>query len=62
LFEDNIKKWGGDHVIDPVFVPGVLFMSQQFNKQEPSLVDLAPTILAALGVPKYQEMEGSNLL
>ena len=62
LFEDNVKKWGGDHVIDPALVPGVLLMNQPFHGDDPSLVDLAPTILAALGVPKGAEMEGNSLL
>jgi len=62
LFADNTKRWGGDHVIDPALVPGVLFMNKMFNAQSPDLVDLAPTILSALGVQKGAEMEGSDLL
>jgi predicted AlkP superfamily phosphohydrolase/phosphomutase len=62
LFEDNTKKWAGDHVIDPSLVPGVLFMNQPFHKEGISLVDMAPTILAALGVPKNSAMEGDSLL
>ena len=62
LFADNTKRWGGDHVIDPALVPGVLFMNKKFNAQSPDLVDLAPTILSALGVQKGAEMEGSDLL
>ena len=27
LIEDNAKKWSGDHLIEPSFVPGVLFTS-----------------------------------
>ena len=62
LFADNHKKWGGDHVIDPALVPGILFMNKKFNAGAPGLVDLAPTILNALGVAKNAEMEGSDLL
>ena len=62
LFEDNVKKWGGDHVIDPELVPGVLFMNRPFHGAPPRMVDLAPTILAALGVPKGPAMEGDALL
>lgn len=62
LFADNLKKWGGDHVIDPVLASGVLFMNKKFSVKLPSLVDLAPTILNALGVQKGAEMEGSDLL
>ncbi|WP_165231290.1 alkaline phosphatase family protein [Aquisphaera insulae] len=61
-FEDNIKKWSGDHIIDPLLVPGVLFMNQPFRADAPDLLDLAPTILAALGVPKGAAMEGKSLL
>jgi predicted AlkP superfamily phosphohydrolase/phosphomutase len=62
LCEDNIKKWGGDHIIDPTLVPGVLFMNRPFDGERAHLVDLAPTILAALGVAKGSAMEGKSLL
>ena len=61
-FEDNFKKWSGDHIIDPTLVPGVLFLNRPFNAAAPGLVDLAPTILDALGVPADPRMEGSSLL
>ena len=31
-FEDNVKKWSGDHIIDPDRVPGVLFMNRPFRR------------------------------
>lgn len=62
LFEDNVKKWGGDHMIDPSLAPGVLFMNQPIIGNNPNLMDLAPTILKALGVPKGTAMEGSSLI
>ncbi len=62
LFEDNTKKWGGDHVIDPDLVPGVLFMNRPMRNDEPRMVDLAPTILSALGVSKGSAMEGESLV
>jgi predicted AlkP superfamily phosphohydrolase/phosphomutase len=61
-FEDNVKKWSGDHIMDPSLVPGVLFMNRPFHGNRARLVDLAPTILTALGVPKNPEMEGVSLL
>ena len=61
-FEDNVKKWSGDHIVDPLLVPGVLFMNRPFRGLGASLMDLAPTILDALGVPKGSAMEGSSLL
>jgi hypothetical protein len=61
-FEDNVKKWSGDHIIDPDRVPGVLFMNRPFRGDEARLVDMAPTILAGLGVPKGPAMEGESLI
>lgn len=61
-FEDNVKRWCGDHIIDPCLVPGVLFMNREFNGEKARLLDMAPTILEALGVPKGPAMEGDSLL
>jgi predicted AlkP superfamily phosphohydrolase/phosphomutase len=62
LVEDNTKKWSGDHIIDPALVPGVLLMSQPFRGERARLIDMAPTILAALGVGAGPAMEGETLL
>jgi predicted AlkP superfamily phosphohydrolase/phosphomutase len=62
LFEDNTRKWAGDHMIDPRLAPGVLLMNQPLAREQASLLDLAPTILAALGVPPGEAMEGRSLL
>ncbi|MCI0739209.1 MAG: alkaline phosphatase family protein [Gemmataceae bacterium] len=62
LFEDNRKKWSGDHIVDPSLVPGVLFMNRPFQTEGVRLVDLAPTILGAFGVAKGPAMEGRSVL
>lgn len=62
LVEDNRKKWSGDHIIDPALVPGVLFCNRALRQDGPALVDLAPTILAAFGLPADVVMEGKSLL
>ncbi len=61
-FEDNTRKWSGDHMIDPVLVPGMLLMNRPFRADGARLIDLAPTILSALGVPPGQDLEGRSLL
>jgi predicted AlkP superfamily phosphohydrolase/phosphomutase len=62
LFEDNTRCWSGDHVVDPELTPGVLLASRPFFSGHPRLIDLAPTILSALGVPCPAAMEGEALL
>ena len=62
VFEDNTRKWAGDHIIDPALVPGVLLMNRPFRREGARLVDLAPTLLAALGAPAVPAPEGSSLL
>ena len=37
-------------------------MNRTFDGEAANLMDLAPTILAALGVPKGSAMEGNSLL
>jgi len=60
-FEDNDRRWAGDHIIDPALVPGVLFMNRPFSPSA-RLLDMAPTILAALGLEPGPAMEGATLL
>jgi predicted AlkP superfamily phosphohydrolase/phosphomutase len=62
LFEDNTRRWSGDHIIDPEAVPGILFMNQRVANHQASILDLAPTILHYLDVPAGDGMEGKSLL
>ncbi len=49
LVENNLKKWGGTHLVDPSLVPGVLFCNRRVAVSDPTLYDLAPTILRFMG-------------
>ena len=62
LFEDNARRWAGDHVIDAELIPGVFFSNRRFQADSPRLLDMAPTILAALGAPKHPAMEGESII
>jgi predicted AlkP superfamily phosphohydrolase/phosphomutase len=62
VFEDNTYAWSGDHIIDPALAPGVLFSSHPWKGDRPHLIDVAPTVLEALGVPRGPAMEGSSRL
>jgi predicted AlkP superfamily phosphohydrolase/phosphomutase len=61
VFEDNVKAWSADHCVDPRLVPGVLFCSHPIEAEDPSLLDLAPTVLRLFGVPPAPYMEGRPL-
>ena len=61
LMEDNLKKWSGDHIVDPSIVPGILLTNFKTNKAQPSLMDLAPTVLSCFGMHS-SDMKGESLL
>jgi predicted AlkP superfamily phosphohydrolase/phosphomutase len=62
VFEDNVKAWGGDHCIDPAVVPGVLFTSIPLKEKDPSIMDVAPTVLELFGVKPPAQMDGHTLI
>jgi predicted AlkP superfamily phosphohydrolase/phosphomutase len=62
VFEDNTRRWSGDHIVDPALVPGVLFASRPFREEGAAMTDLAPTILQYFGVPPGPAMEGRSLI
>lgn len=61
-FEDNTRHWSGDHCVDPVLVPGVLFSNRKMQPDNPGLTDIAPTVLKALGVEQPPHMKGRPLI
>ena len=60
--EDNRKAWSGDHCVDPVLVPGVLFSNRKIDAADPGIEDMAPTALSLFGVAPPAWMEGKALL
>lgn len=66
LAEDNLKKWSGDHLIDPSLVPAVLFCNKKLTGSNPAIYDIAPTVLKMVGFSddelKKLNMDGKPLL
>lgn len=58
---DNDLAWSADHCADALEVPGVLFSNKAVAAQSPSLVDLAPSILAEFGLKTPETMVGKNV-
>jgi predicted AlkP superfamily phosphohydrolase/phosphomutase len=61
LFEDNTKRWSGDHCMDSEVVPGVMFTNVPLSSTEARLMDLGPTVLDLFGVPVPSYMTGRSL-
>ena len=61
IFEDNLKKWSGDHIMDPSIVPGILLTNFKINTESPNLMDIAPSVLSCFGM-SASDMEGKALL
>lgn len=62
VFEDNVKAWSGDHIVDPRLVPGILLCNHEVSSDDPHIVDLAPTVLTLFGVRPADHMDGTPLL
>ena len=54
------RAWSGDHCSnDPALVRGILFSNRKLAKNDPAMIDIAPTVLRALGVPVPVRWTGS---
>ena len=62
VIEQNETRWSGDHSgSSEAETPGFLATSFPFAGETASLLDVAPTVLSLLGVPRPDEMEGRVL-
>ena len=61
VFEDNTRRWTGDHCVDPRLVPGVLFSNRRIDSGEPGILDIPPSILHLFGVEPPSYMQGRDL-
>lgn len=60
ILSNNDSAWSADHCMAAEEVPGVLFSNRPIASQSPSLIDMAPSILALFNVPAPAEMTGRD--
>ncbi len=61
VLTDNRSAWSADHCTDAQEIPGILCCNRPLHAAQPSLVDLAPTILSEFGLPTPSTMSGKNI-
>jgi len=62
LFADNDKKWSGDHAAsDFADTPGFILVNRVIDKQDPHIVDIAPTAHAVFQRPIPTHYAGKPL-
>jgi predicted AlkP superfamily phosphohydrolase/phosphomutase len=62
VFEDNTRRWSGDHCIDPRLVPGIFFSNRAIGATQPDIRDVAPTVLSLFGIEVPRYMAGTVLM
>jgi len=58
----NTKKWSGDHCAsDPADTQGIFFSNLKLDSGDPSIYDIAPTVLELLRVQTSTKFDGKTL-
>ena len=61
LISDNIRMWSGDHAFTRQQVPGIFYSNRKIKEQNPSLMDISPTVLSAFGIKPLAFIDGRDL-
>jgi predicted AlkP superfamily phosphohydrolase/phosphomutase len=58
----NMKKWSGDHCAsDPSDTQGIFLSNRKVVTPDPSILDIAPTVISVLGVQFPEHLDGRPL-
>jgi predicted AlkP superfamily phosphohydrolase/phosphomutase len=62
FFDDNARKWSGDHCsLDPELVKGIFLSNRRFDAAGANITDLFPTILSLLNQPAPPGIDGRQI-
>ena len=60
---DNLKNWSADHCsVEPSLVKGIFFANFPIANDQPSIIDVMPTILQLLGIEIPSGLDGHSLV
>ncbi len=62
IITDNDSEWIGDHLIDRSHVLAVVFANFKIKRENPEVVDIAPTVLDFMGMEIPGSMDGKSLV
>lgn len=62
VLTENREKWSGDHIFDGSTIPGILLTNKRIDRDDVSIIDVAPTILKWLGIAIPEDMDGKSFL
>jgi predicted AlkP superfamily phosphohydrolase/phosphomutase len=63
VIDNNNKKWSGDHCATATEIShGVFFCNRKISRDDPGIMDLAPTVLKLLDAPIPTDYDGKPLL
>jgi len=55
----NLRKWSGDHCAsDPKDTNAILFINRKLDSSDPSIMDVAPSVLKLLGAHTSEKFDG----
>jgi predicted AlkP superfamily phosphohydrolase/phosphomutase len=58
----NMKKWSGDHCAsDPSDTAGIFLSNRPLESSDPTILDIAPTVLRTLDIPFPGQLDGKAL-
>ncbi|HZP01448.1 MAG TPA: hypothetical protein VFD30_14250, partial [Terriglobia bacterium] len=58
----NMKKWSGDHCAsDPSDTAGIFLSNRPLESSDPTILDIAPTVLKTLDIPFHGQLDGKAL-
>lgn len=61
IVEDNLKVWSADHCsIEPTIIPGIFLSNYKIKRENPSIMDIHPSVLQLLKIQPTADIDGKS--